>query len=69
MKKELFHPYKEMIHRCIESCVNYEQLQVCFDMMDRFKEQFTYSAEAQLMHQAMDELSTAYLQKQAEIGI
>jgi hypothetical protein len=68
MKKELFNPYKEMIIRCIDSCINYEQMQVCFDMMDRFKEQFTYH-DARELQQAMDELSTNYLQKTAELGI
>lgn len=68
MNPHLFNPYREMIVRCISSCINYEQLQVCFDMMDRFKEQFAYH-DARELHQAMDELSANYLQKQAELGI
>jgi len=67
MKKELFNPYKEMILRCIDSCINNEQLIVCHDMMDRFNEQFMHSADAKERASALDELSSHYLQKQAEI--
>jgi hypothetical protein len=68
MKKELFTPYKEMIHRCIESCVVNEQLMVCHDMMARFNEQFMHCIESRERTSALDDLSASYLQKQAEIG-
>jgi hypothetical protein len=68
MKKELLLPYKSMILRCIESCVNPEQLLVCHDMMDRFSEQFMHCADTRDILSARDELSAAYLQKQAELG-
>ena len=68
MKKELFQPYKEMILRCIESCISTDQLFICHDMMDRFNEQFMHSTESRERAIALDELSSAYLQKQAEIN-
>lgn len=68
MKKELFEPYRDMIFRCIESCVNPDQLLVCHDMMDRFSEQFLHRTDMKDLSSALDELSTAYLQKQAELG-
>ena len=68
MKKELFLPYKQMILRCIESCISYEQVIVSYDMMQRFNEQFFFSVGDRERITALDELSGAYLQKQAEIG-
>lgn len=68
MKKELFQPYKEMILRCIDSCINTDQLFICHDMMDRFNEQFAHSIELRDRVAALDELSNMYLQKQAEIN-
>lgn len=68
MKKELLTPYKNMIMRCIESCVNPDQLAVCHDMMDRISEQFMHCADAKDLSAALDELSASYLQKQAELG-
>lgn len=65
MKKELFQPYKTMILKCMDSCVNNEQLQVCHDMMQRFSEQFKQSVPPGELNEAMDELSAAYLQEQA----
>jgi hypothetical protein len=69
MKKELFQPYKEMLIRCIDSCVNPDHLTICHDMMDRFNEQFMHSVEAKERAAALDELSSAYLQKQFEIAV
>ena len=69
MKKEHFNPYKDMIIRCIDSCVNPDQLVVCHDMMDRFNEQFTYSVTPKERADALDELSGSYLQKQAELAV
>lgn len=69
MKRELFTPYKEMILRCIESCVNNDQLIICHDMIDRFNEQFMHSVDYRERTDAIDELSALYLQKQAELSV
>lgn len=68
MKKELFIPYRDMIARCIDSCKHSEQLFVCHDMMDRFREQFLYLIDNRELADAIDHLSSLYLQKQAELG-
>lgn len=68
MKRELFEVYKERLLKWIESSITPEHLVVCHDVMDRFNEQFKYSIDAKLLSDAMDELSAAYLQKQAELG-
>lgn len=68
MKDDLFCPYKEMILRCIDSCINTDQLKVCHDMMDRFNELFKYSMPHDQFSCELDQLSDAYLQKQSELG-
>jgi hypothetical protein len=68
MKKELFIPYKEMIIRCIESCVLPDQLWVCHDMIQRFMEQFIFCIDASERYNASEELVNRWLQKQAEIN-
>ena len=67
MKKEHFHPYKELLLRSINSCVTPEQLFCCHDMADRFKEVFIYHVPQHEMNAALDEISSAYLQKSHEL--
>jgi len=62
MKKEHFDIYKEMIMRCINSCVQPVQLIVCYDMMERFKLQFTSIVAAAELHAASEELLSNYAQ-------
>lgn len=70
MKKEHFYPYRDVIKRCINSCVSTEQLFCCHDMIDRFKEVFLYHIIEQAeMNAVLDELSALYLQKSHELHI
>jgi hypothetical protein len=68
MIEKYFIPYKEMIARCIESCISQEQLFVCQDMIDRFNEQFQYCIDTRRRAEALDELSNRYRQKHAELN-
>lgn len=69
MKKELFIPYKEMIVRCIDSCVNPDQLAICQDMMSRLHEQFMHCIGHKERNEVTDELCSRWLQKQAELSV
>ena len=63
MKKDLFIPYKETIHRCISSSVTPEQLQVCFDLIERFEERFRGVVTIEELNNATTELYDAYTGK------
>jgi len=41
MKPENFEPYEKLIADNIESCIHPEQLNCCWDMIERFTEVFT----------------------------
>lgn len=67
MKKEHFEIYRDMILRCIDSCVMPVQLMICWDMMERFKYLFASMVESAKVNMAMEQLLTVYHQKYHEL--
>jgi len=58
-----------MILKCIGSCINPVQLDICHDMMLRFKEQFAQTITTWELNEGLSELSAEYLQKNAELAV
>ena len=59
--------YKNLIMRCIASCINKDQLMVCWDFIMLFQLRFQgWIAEADYMKH-IDELHSAYLNKSGTI--
>lgn len=69
MKKELFETYKEVIIRCINSCITESQLIICYDIIQRFRESFFKIIVWDDLRKAVDEIEQLYLQKQNELNI
>ncbi|MGQ0738260.1 MAG: hypothetical protein ACT4OJ_04300 [Bacteroidota bacterium] len=69
MKIELFYPYKETILRCINSSITPEQLQVCYDLIERFEERFRGVVSIEQLNEASVELYGVYQQRTDGISI
>jgi hypothetical protein len=69
MRKELFNDYKTLILKCIESCINLNQLHCCFDMIDRFDDHFLVLSSDADIRKASQELSAVYLSKKNQLII
>lgn len=60
MKRELFIPYKDTITRCILSSITPEQLQVCWDIIERFGEKFRGVMTIDELNEAIIDLKNTY---------
>lgn len=69
MSPHNFNPYKEVIESSIKSCLNTNQLNCCWDMIERFKEVFMPHKTPKEISLAANELYELYSYKSRQLLI
>jgi hypothetical protein len=59
MKREMFHPYKAFLLRCIKSCETTKQVEICSHMVNHFHDIFLRVVSQDEITASSDELLEA----------